>query len=313
MNLHSHIQISSKRILITGASGLLGKYLLQKIPENMQIFAITHKNKLTRNIKNIKFITVDLTIYNELKSLIYKLKPEIIIHAAGISDVDFCQFHKRRAWKINCISSRNLIDLSQEIKSLFVFISSNAVFSGTKPPYNEESYVNPLNYYGETKVYIENYISENVNRNMFLITRLMTMYGWNDIFARKNPVTKFLDNFKQKNNLYIVDDIFNNYLYALDAAWAVWKLITHKKSGIYHIAGSEVLSRFHLALAIAEVFHFSKDKITPVKSSFFKTLAPRARNTSFDISKSAFEINFHPKKIFEGLIHMKKNKDRNTL
>jgi dTDP-4-dehydrorhamnose reductase len=104
-----------------------------------------------------------------------------------------------------------------------------------------------------------------------------------------------------------VDDIYNNHLYSDSAARAVWAIVSKNKQGIFHIAGSEVVSRYELSLAVAEVFGLGKGLIRAVKSSFFPSIAPRPKNTSYKIDKMQKELFVPGLGIKEGLKLMKNN------
>ena len=106
----------------------------------------------------------------------------------------FCEKNKKVAYKINVKGTENMIKVCYKNKAKLIFISSNAVFDGSNPPYSEKSKVHPVNYYGKTKVISEKMIMKsNVD---YAIVRLILMYGWNHPKERENPVTWLINKLK---------------------------------------------------------------------------------------------------------------------
>ena len=91
--------------------------------------------------------------------MINKIKPNIIIHTAGLIHPLTCEENKELAWEINVIGTKNILDCSREFKSKLVYISTDYVFDGKNNPYDELDQPNPLNYYGQTKFESEKLIS----------------------------------------------------------------------------------------------------------------------------------------------------------
>lgn len=144
------------------------------------------------------------------------------------------------------------------------------------------------------------------NTPNYVVLRLMTMYGWNHRGERQNPVTWMIEKLSKKEKINVVNDIYNNHLWAGQAAEVLWKIIKEDRSNkIYNMAGAQCISRFNLALKVAQVFKFDKSLITSVPSSFFKNIAPRPKNTCFETTKIEKELGVKPLKILEGLQWMK--------
>jgi len=292
-----------KKILITGSTGLLGEHLIHSAPTNTTLIGTFHTTEPRIHSKNVRYTMLDLHNIDSIERLVKSTRPNVVIHCASLGNVDYCQTHKEEATRINTHATNAIFTACTSINAKFVFLSTNAIYNGKKPPYNELSTPDPIDHYGVTKFLAEQNLPHNSNN--VLIVRLMTMYGWNNPKERNNPVTWLINEFKKKSDLHIVDDVYNNHLYADDAARAIWKLIDLNKFGVYNIAGPEVMSRYQLARLVASMFNF-KGKIISVSSSYFPSLAPTPSNTSFSIAKIKKDILFRPKSIAAGLKHMKK-------
>lgn len=294
------------KVLLTGATGLLGEHLIKNCPQEYLISGTYHQIKPRLKAKNVDYYQLDITNFKQINGLVTRIKPEVILHTASIGNVDYCEKNRAQAKKINVEGTNCLFFQSRKFRSLFVFFSSNAIFDGNKPPYHELSKPKPLDYYGLTKLVVEKRLEEYQNQKEVLIVRLMTMFGWNNPSERQNPVTWFIEKLKKEEEFPVVNDIFNNYLYAKDAVWAIWRLIEIGAFGKYNLAGKETISRFELAQKTALAFNLRKNLIKSVPSTFFKSLAPRPKNTTFDIKKVFLKIKFQPKLINEALTDMRK-------
>lgn len=295
------------KLLLTGASGLFGLNFLAKTKKNSQFAIFSERVDITKKKEIIKFID--------------EVTPDIIIHAASIGSVDYCEKNKKEAWITNVGGTRNIINGAKKTGTKLIFLSSNAVYDGKHPPYDEESLKKPVDFYGKTKVASENDIT--ASGIPAVIARLMTMYGWHSASQRQNPVTWMIDVLSQKKTLQVVDDVYNNHLYVQQAVDCILQIIQsdmwgevydrkalayNRKALAYNIAGRDSISRYQLALTVADVFSLDKKLIKPVSSDFFKTLAPRAKNTSFQTSKMQKELKVKPLGVREGLMLMKNSK-----
>ncbi len=286
-------------ILITGGTGLLGKALIETNP-SYNIIPTYFPNK--PDTKTGVFNELNITDKDKVLSSIKLVNPDVIIHTAAIGDVDYCEKNKDKSWATNVEGTKNIIEAAKECNAKIIYISSNAVFDGSNPPYREEDRVNPLSYYGETKV-----VCERLVRNSgldYAIVRAILMYGWNNPLERQNMLTWILGS---KTPLKIVDDIYSNPLLATNCAEAIWAIIKKKRTGIYHVAGADCMSRYDFALKIVEVFGLDIS-ISPVPDSYFG-FAPRPLNTCLCTEKMTLEL-VKPISVYEGLNILKGEYDR---
>lgn len=277
----------TSKIVFTGITGLLGGYFLKKKQPRYEVIGISSKD-------------FDVTDKKKVIDFINKINPAVIVHAASLGNVDYCEKHPDEAIKVNVEGTKNIIEATKRVKGKIIFLSSNAIYDGENPPYHEESRPNPIDVYGKTKAKGEKLVKES---NLdFVIVRLITMYGWPQVGGRANPVSWIIENLKKGERISVVSDIFNNHLYAASAAAVLWKIIEKNiKRDVYNIAGADNISRYDLALKVAEIFKLDPSLITPVSSSFFKNIAKRPRDTSFNTKKMEKKLGIKPLSIDEGL------------
>lgn len=296
--------MQNTQILITGISGLLGTYL-QKTASKKQITGWYYGKYQMKNQENVTYSNVNL-LTEDFKKEILTIRPSAIIHTASIGNVDYCENHPEDAKKFNFDITKQMYEISKEIDAHFMFISSNAVYDGNNPPYSEDQQTNPLSVYGKLKVQSEEILQQGGGN--WSVVRPIIMYGWNHPQERTNPVTWLLDKFKKKESVKLVNDIYENPLFAESAAETIWKIIDKKLNGIYNVAGGSIINRYEWALQVAEVFGYDKSLISPVSSDFFKSILPRPKNTSFNTTKMQKIIGINPMTMQEGLMKMKSEK-----
>lgn len=290
-------------ILITGITGLLGKYLVETSKASDDLSGVYLGNYQMQDAKNLKYYNLDVQDKNALKKLFKDNVIEIVIHAAGIADVDFCERHYKIAYRSNVLGTQNIIKLCKMHKTKLVYISTNAVFDGENPPYKEEDKVNPINKYGLIKLECEKRVKEAFEK--YIIIRPILLYGWNHRRERKNLVTFLLEKLSGAGVVNMVTDIYDNPLFSYHCAQAIWSILEKGRYGIYHIAGKDIVNRYDYALMVADIYGLDRSLIRPVKNSFFNGIAPRPKNTSYDTSKLQKEIGFLPLGLRQGLQMMK--------
>lgn len=290
----------SHKIIFTGITGLLGGYFLRNSINGYEIIGVGNSN-IQKTAKNS--YKLDITNKSETSNFIKKINPGIIIHAASIGNVDYCEKHSKEAYRVNVEGTQHIINAARRVDAKIIFLSSNAIYDGLNPPYHEKSKTNPIDIYGKTKVEGEKLIMKS--RLKYVILRLITMYGWPQTGGRGNPATWIIENLKKGQRINVVNDIYNNHLWAGQAADVLWKIIRENMTGVYNIAGADCISRYDLALKVAKVFKLVSSLINPVSSDFFQNIAKRPKNTCFNTAKMEKELGIKPLTVGNGLRLMK--------
>lgn len=291
-----------RKVLITGANGLLGQalcHLFQKkyavlptgVEESFQIKPETHPYQI-----------LDITNFSKCKNLINDFKPDIIVNAASFTQVDECENKKELCWQINVKGVENLANLARRHDIHLVHYSTDYVFDGKNGPYSEDHRPKPLGYYGKSKL-----ASENVLRQIgspSTIIRTCVLYGVGRA-VKKNFFLWVLENLRMGKPISVVTDQFNNPTLVEDLARGSELVIQKAALGLYHMAGEEYVSRFEFACAIAEKFDLSAKLITPVKSSHLKQQANRPLRGGLQIELAKTQLDFKPTPLTESLLYLK--------
>lgn len=289
---------SGLRIFITGCNGLLGQRLTQSLAESNHIFGVDLQPQMHLQNTPCEYFPQDITRRDEIIELVAKIQPNYIINTAAMTDVDGCEEQKDRCWRINVLAVEHLIRAAKKAKAHLIHISSDYVFDGTSPPYWEEAPTKPLGFYGKSKL-----ASENELRGAEVphtIIRTQVLYGVGDNI-RPNFVDFVLRRLQAGDVVKIVADQRGNPTLADDLASGIARVMVLQKEGIFHISGSESVTRHEFARRIAIEFGENPDRIQPIKTAELAQKSPRPADSTFTLDKIVRELSFLPRGIQEGL------------
>jgi dTDP-4-dehydrorhamnose reductase len=222
-------------VLITGSAGLIGSYLIRtahRWAPNCQAYGFTRED-------------ADLLDHQAVTDLFRWLNPQAVIHCAALSRAGLCQDNPALARRINVEATERLAELARNIP--FIFFSSDQVFDGTKGGYSESDRVNPLNVYGCTKAEGEQVVLQNERHS---VIRLALTAGIS-LDGNRSFVEDMQRDCKAGRMLTLFTDEFRCPLPAGVIARAVWELVEHHRPGLYHLGGSERLSRWEIGQALS--------------------------------------------------------------
>lgn len=295
----------SRKVLITGGTGLLGKTLLETAPQGIQTFATYHRLAPPETWQE-KFRRLDVREERSVSELLAEIQPETVIHTASIGGVDEAEKDPESVRAVNVEGTRAVLRACQQTGASLIFISSNAVFDGLHPPYKEDAPLRSVNRYGQIKIEAERLL-ENSGIPV-LIVRPILMYGWPLEGARDNAVTRWLKRLEKRETIEVADDIVTMPLWAGDCARAVWNGFLNRRQGIAHVAGGDRVTFVEFAREVCRVFGHDPGFLKPVPSRQMAHLAPRPRDTSFDLTRLRRDFDVEPLGIREGLTRMKETR-----
>lgn len=291
------------RVLITGASGLLGRHLIQSPDPLDEILGIIRPNTMASGELSCETRALDLTNFHEVREVTREFAPEVIIHTAAEGRVDAVQGRLQDFRKLNVDLPLLLSDYAISSGTQFIHLSSNAVFGGRIWPYSDYSKRDPINDYGVLKAEAETLVEGSNSRA--LIVRPILMYGWPGAAGRQNPVTTWIKELREGRSIRVVDDVWTEPLAAWDCAEAIWKAVNLDLSGPLNISSGKSLSLMEFAMLVATTFDLDSSLIDRASTQDFPNLAPRPKNTSFDLQRLNNELKFRPSSPFEGLLQLK--------
>ena len=291
------------KILITGGTGLLGKALIENRNNNDEIISTYIGRYTVDDCEGVRYFKLDIRDLEKHIQIFRDFKPEIVIHTASIGSPDYAEKHRKETKDVNIIGTQTILSICEQFHARFVYISSNGIYDGEKAPYGEESYAEPINYYGEVKLQAETITKRAKTQHS--IVRPILMYGWNYPFERSNIVTQTIMKLQMGEAMYAYDDVYANPLFNNSCAMAIWEIIKKDKYDVFNIAGAERVSIYQLLKKVAEIFTLDKNLIKPVQQGFFNELVKRPRDTSLKTDKMEKILGIKPLKLEDGLIVMR--------
>jgi dTDP-4-dehydrorhamnose reductase len=279
------------KVLITGGSSMLGRYLLETKPKDAEIALTRNKNDNAIDGRNIWY-NLDVRNRADVCDVFEIFRPNLVIHCAALGGVDFAEGNKevnpngyQLTFDVNVTGTKHVIDICNGYKAKIIYISTNAVFSGNLPPYNEKSPLEPVNSYGVIKSHAERTVRNSAKK--WLIIRPFLMYGWPHPGGRTNWAAKLVETLGNKSYKLVHDHIWQP-TYAREVAETIWYL-SNQDHEIYNVAAPERATLYEFGLKVCDVFGLEKNLLQPVESGYFPTIAPRPKDTTYDLVKLAGE------------------------
>ena len=293
------------KILITGANGMLGQHLVKHLlDKNYDVIAtgIGPSRLPFKESKQFNYVELDITDGPVVNSMIVQLHPEVIIHAAAMTQVDQCEEQKIACWNINVTATRFLLDAAKEISARFIFISTDFVFDGLNGPYSENTEPSPVNYYGSSKWGAEKAVEES--GLVWTIVRTVLLTGNPVTGTRQNIITWVKDKLQKGEKIRVVDDQYRTPTFVEDLAAGIMLVLEKNARGIYHISGKDALTPYAIAVETARLLKLDERLIEKVDSASLSQLAVRPARTGLIISKAETELGYRPHSFRESLEKM---------
>lgn len=273
------------RVLILGASGLVGGNLLRYLKENYNWNAIgTYFSYPAKDC--LFFNTLEI---NDVNNFDYKkLNPEVIVHCGALTWVDYCEDHEEESYLKTVVSTANSIAIAKEMNSKFVFISTDYVFDGVSGPYREDDKANPVSVYGKHKLEAEVLVKNSGLE--YIIARVTNVYGKEE--RNKNFIARLLESAEDgsKIDLEMPYDQYATPVNAADVAKALALLIENSKKGIYNLASTDYVNRYQLASMVLKQLPENNISIRPVLTADLNQKAKRPLNGGLISSKFLSEF-----------------------
>lgn len=290
------------KVLITGANGLVGQKLIPVFfkDENFKIVAVSRgKARFNSDFRQLKYYDLDITDREQVFNIIHLEKPDIIVHAAAMTNVDYCESHQDDCWEVNVQSVVHMLQAAETYNSFFVQLSSDFVFAGNKRFLTEEDTPNPINFYGQSKFQAENFVLKS--RVPHAILRTAVVYGKARKMSRSNIILWVKSNLENNKPIQVVDDQYRSPTLAEDLAEGCYLVAKQRSTGIYNIAGGEVLTPYQMSLKVAKHFKLDKSLISRTDASEFVQPAKRPLETGLVIDKAKYELGFQPHTFEQGI------------
>lgn len=267
------------RVLLTGGTGMLGTALVKSLANDHEVTATYLQNKV--GMDRVTFVRLDLADHDQIRKVVEQAKPDLVIHAAAATDMEWCEAHPEEAIRLNSVATEVVAKEAAGAGARLVYISTDYVFDGKLGGYTEDDDTNPLNVYGVSKLRGEAPVLENggavIRTNLFGASK------------KQSFVASIISNARLGSNVIAAADQFSNPIFVDQAADCIVSLGAACRTGIFNVASVGKASRYEFALTVCDVFGLDRDTIKRAKlGELVKTFgwkAARPVDTSLDVTK----------------------------
>jgi dTDP-4-dehydrorhamnose reductase len=267
------------KILVTGASGLLGLNLSLMAMESHTIVGVDRAKLASTPFELIKADLLDPEVEHRILDTV---KPDAVIHTAALANLEDCEAQPETARLLNEELPGELAAACAQRGIQMMHISTDAVFDGTKEGiYTEQDAPNPQGIYARTKLRSERNV---LSANPEAVVVRVNFFGWSLSGTRSLPEF-FLNNLLAGKSAQGFTDVFFCPLFVGDLADLLLKMAAHRLSGIFHVVGSESLSKYEFGRLVARKFGYDERLISPVSVEESTLIAPRSHNLRLSVHK----------------------------
>lgn len=277
------------RILITGASGLLGGRLCLLLGPNHSITGLTRGRPAPDGVAQV---STDLTDADAVGRILDGARPEVVIHCAALADAEVCEREPERARRDNEIASRNLARASRRADARLIAVSTDLVLAGDRPFSPETVAAAPLMEYGRSKLRGESAISAECPDAVILRVALVCGRGYG---ARLSGSEAIAARLRRGETVTLYEDEWRTPIDPESVANAIEAIVARPQArGLFHLGGLTRLTRVELGQRVASALNLDAGLIRQAAQSSHLG-APRPRDVSLDITRAREELGWTPR------------------
>jgi dTDP-4-dehydrorhamnose reductase len=272
-----------RKLAITGGGGFVAGSVIQQASADCEVHALSGKDPLA-NRAGLVWHTLDLKEPAQVRKAFEAIAPDVVIHAAAIGDIDFCENHPETARGVNVGITESVADYCGRSRARLIYLSTDNVFDGTQGNYVEEDRPAPINEYARTKAASETIVSaavaDAVVARVALVMGFGLLGGGNSFLERTVPM------FREGRTIYVPPEEVRTPIDVVTLGRALLELAASDFRGVMHLAGSEALDRVSLTRRLAERLGFSPDTVVPRSPTEIVGRARRPRDVSLNVTKA---------------------------
>ncbi|MCU0338664.1 MAG: SDR family oxidoreductase [Spirosomaceae bacterium] len=290
-----------KKILVTGANGLLGQKLIELLVKqpNVQPIATARGQNRLPFTEGYEYHSMDITDRAQVEEVLAATRPDAVIHGAAMTNVDQCEFEKDNCWAQNVTATEYIVNACRQHDIFLCHVSTDFIFDGTAGPYTEEAEANPLSFYGWSKYAAEKLVRHSDIR--WAIARTVLVYGIAYDMSRSNIILWVKKSLEEDKNIKVVTDQWRTPTLAEDLAMGCFLIANQEAAGIFNISGKDFLTPYEMAIKTADYFGLDKSLIAQADGNSFTQPAKRPPRTGFVLDKAQQTLGYAPHSFDEGI------------
>ena len=281
------------KVLVTGSAGLVGQQVVKDLSNSHQVFSCYNESKPEYGDS----VKMDLKNREMISSILTEKKPDIVIHLGAMTDVDLCEKEKTSASEINTKATEIIAKECSKLNSFLVYVSTDYVFDGNLGMYKEDDVINPLGFYGKSKLEGEKVV-QNFSTN-WCIARTSTPFGLHP--TKKSFPMWVIENLQKQKQIDVLIDQFTSPTYIPNLSRMLIEISERHITGIIHTAGASKISRYQMACMVSDKLNLDSTLLKQISINKMKWVAQRPKDSSLDVSRASSILNEKPQKIDQSL------------
>lgn len=263
------------RVLVTGAGGQVGREVVEAFEREGQHDVVACDRD-----------DLDVTNRDRVLQMITTAEPDAVVHAGAWTDVDGCESDPDRAFGVNALGTRHVVEAARLVNARVCYLSTDYIFDGTASrPYHEWDAPNPLSIYGRSKLGGEAEMGRDD-------TVIRTSWVWGR--HGRNFVRTVLGRARAGEKLRVVDDQQGCPTFAGDLAGMVRRLVVARLPGVYHVTNQGPTTWYRFACEVLEAVGLDRGVVTPISTEEMDPRRPAARPLNSVLDNAALRLSGIP-------------------
>jgi UDP-4-amino-4,6-dideoxy-N-acetyl-beta-L-altrosamine transaminase/dTDP-4-dehydrorhamnose reductase len=291
------------RILFTGGSGLLAINWALSITDRYDVILGLHERIVS--VPGIEARKINIESSDAFKICLADIQPDIVVHCAGLTNIEACEQDPSLAYHINVELSANVARACAAAQIRLVLISTDHLFSGDTSLVSEDEPVRPVNVYAKTKWEAEQAVLTNCPGSLVIRTNF---YGWGTDY-RHSFSDFIITSLRSKRSISLFTDFYYTPILITELSETVMQLLAVNASGIFNVAGNERLSKYEFGIHLANHFGLDASLISKMSLSDRKDLVKRPADMSLSNEKAAKFLNKKFLSNYDSLTNLKREEE----
>ena len=291
------------RVLVTGASGLVGGRLVALLSGAFQVVAGRHETASPRGVESV---ALDLLSEDSIDAALAESRPDAVLHAAAMAEPDRCEREPEAATALNVGATRALARQCRRRDIRLLALSTDLVFPGDRAGWTEADEPRPLLLYGRTKLEGESAALSEHSGAVVLRIALVHGRGHGRRATASESIAWAL---AARRGVRLYTDQFRTPIDPESIASAVTRLLPGSESGIFHLGGIERVSRYELGLRTARLLGFDGSGIQAIRFAEAVGVAPRPPDVSLDSGRALGELGWKARSLDEAILAGRRSPD----
>jgi dTDP-4-dehydrorhamnose reductase len=273
------VNLGNSRLLVTGYGGFVAGSVVKQAVPAWDVVAFSRSMAPVQGDR-FRCWQLDLRDTAKLRETFAEVKPDAVVHAAALANIDYCQSHQDEAECVNVGVTRELARLCGDCGAKMIHCSTDTVFDGEQGMYTEQDQPCAVNFYGDTKIRAEQVVREQVEGGV--LARLSLVMGLPIVEGCNSFLANLRASLERGEQVRVPDNEVRTPIDVITLGRALLELAANDFTGALHLAGSTRLGRHAMACRIAQRLGHSTALVIATDSNAIAGRAPRPNDASLD-------------------------------